>query len=340
MQNTVVPNRKYKDGLFAYIFHEKNALLSLYNAINGSSYTDPDELEIYTMEGFIYMGRKNDLSFLIDSQLAVFEHQSSYNPNMPLRGYIYMADALKKYIALNHLDIYSSRLLELPTPRYYVFYNGLRQAEDEIILCLTDSMRGEDAAERSCAQFKAHMININQGHSPALMEKCPLLYEYSYFVASVRKYMKEEVSRMEAVDRAVKECIGKGILADILRAHRAEVTEMLLQEYDEEFHISCEKKISFEDGVRQEKARTDEARREAEEARQEADKARQEADKARREAEEARREADKARYETHQKIEILAQKLRGSSEEEIAAALHLPAETVRECIESALGDKT
>ena len=127
--------------------------------------------------------------------------------------------------------------------------------------------------------------------------------------------MKEESARIDAVDRAVKECIGKGILADILRAHRAEVTEMLLQEYDEEFHISCEKKISFEDGVRQEKARTDEARREADEARRKAD-------------------------EEHQKAKILTQKLRGNSEEEIAAVLHLPIETVQECIENALGDKT
>ena len=126
----------------------------------------------------------------------------------------------------------------------------------------------------------------------------------------------------EAIEKAVDDCIERGILADILRAHRAEVTEMLLQEYDEEFHISCEKKISFEDGVRQEKARTDEARREAEEARQEADKARRTAD------------------EEHQKAEILTQKLRGNSEEEIAAILHLPIETVQECIENALGDKT
>ena len=124
MQNKVVPNREYKSGLFAFIFHRKEDLLSLYNAVNGSDYADPDELEIYTMEGFIYMGMKNDLAFLIDSRLAVFEHQSTYNPNMPLRGFIYMAAALKKYIALNKLDIYSSRRLELPVPRYYAFTAG------------------------------------------------------------------------------------------------------------------------------------------------------------------------------------------------------------------------
>lgn len=310
MQNKVVPNREYKAGLFAFIFHRKEDLLSLYNAVNGSDYTDPDELEIYTMEGFIYMGMKNDLSFLIDSKLAVFEHQSSYNPNMPLRGYIYMADALKKYIALNQLDIYSSKRLEIPALRYYVFYNGTRKMEDETTLYLTDSMKGEDAEEISCAQFKAHMININKGHSPKIMEKCPLLYEYSYFVAAVREKIDRETSLMEAIDRAVSECIRKGILADILRAHRAEVTDMLLKEYDEEFHISCEKKISYEDGyedgMKQGNARADEADRRADAA--------------------------------NRRVEILTRKLRGCSDEEIAVALDMSVEAVEECVSDALKD--
>ena len=336
MQNKVVPNREYKSGLFAFLFHGKEELLSLYNAVNGSDYKDPDELEIYTMEGFIYMGMKNDLSFLIDSQLAVFEHQSSYNPNMPLRGYIYMADALKKYVALNHLDIYSSRQLELPTPRYYVFYNGTRKMADEITLNLTDSMKGEDAAERSCTEFTAHMININKGHSPKIMEKCPLLYEYAYFVATVRSYLEGEASLTEAIDKAVTECIREGILADILRGHRAEVTDMLLKEYDEEFHISCEKKISYEDGfddgydkgVKQEKTRADEADRRAEAANQKAEAANQKAEAANQKAETA-----------NQKVEILARKLQGCSEEEIATAMDLSLDVVRECIMGALEKK-
>ncbi len=312
MQNKVVPNREYKSGLFAFIFHRKEDLLSLYNAVNESDYADPDELEIYTMEGFIYMGMKNDLAFLIDSRLAVFEHQSTYNPNMPLRGFIYMAAALKKYIALNKLDIYSSRCLAIPVPRYYVFYNGSRQMEDETILRLTDSMEGGDAVKESCAEFKAHMININEGHSPKIMEKCPLLYEYSYFVAAVRRHIVGRDSLLEAIDMAVEECIREGILADILRAHRAEVTEMLLKEYDEEFHISCEKKISYEDGydsgydsgydagVKQEKARAEEADRRADEA--------------------------------NRKVEILTRKLRGCSDEEIADVLNVSVDVVRECI--------
>ena len=176
--------------------------------------------------------------------------------------------------------------------------------EDETVLRLTDSMEGGDAVKESCAEFKAHMININEGHSPEIMEKCPLLYEYSYFVAAVRRHIVGRDSLLEAIDMAVEECIGKRILADILRAHRVEVTEMLLKEYDEEFHISCEKKISYEDGyedgVRQGNIRAEEADRRANEA--------------------------------TRKVEILTRKLRGCSDEEIAAALNVSVDAVRECI--------
>lgn len=130
MQDEIRINKKHKDRLFRKIFEKKEDLLSLYNALNGSDYTDPEELEIYTMDSFVYMGMRNDLSFLIDMTLNVYEHQSTYNPNMPLRGFFYMSSAYQKYVALNKLDIYSSKQIPLPLPKYYVFYNGTRKMPD------------------------------------------------------------------------------------------------------------------------------------------------------------------------------------------------------------------
>ena len=178
MQKNIRVNREHKDSLFRFIFSDKKALLSLYNAVNDSDYTDKESLEIYTMEDFVYMGMKNDVSFLIDWNLNLFEHQSTYNPNMPLRGFMYMASSFKKYVELNRLDLYSSKLIRIPVPRYFVFYNGKRPMEDEVLFRLTDQMEGADAAEKSCTEFTAHMVNINEGHSPKMMERCPLLYEY------------------------------------------------------------------------------------------------------------------------------------------------------------------
>ena len=257
MQKNVRVNIKYKDSLFRFIFKDKEALLTLYNAVNESDYTDAEALEIYTMEDFVYMNMKNDLSFLIDFNMNVFEHQSTYNPNMPLRGFRYMAAAFKKYIALNHLDIYGSKRLHLPVPRYYVFYNGLAAMEDEELWYLTDSMEGMAAFEKSCVQFRAHMVNINLGRNSKLMERCPLLYEYSFFVAEIRKNVSQSRILREAIEEAVDYCICNGILADILRGNKAEVTDMCLEEYDAALHIASEKEISFEEGRQEERKNTE-----------------------------------------------------------------------------------
>ena len=257
MQKNVRVNIKYKDSLFRFIFKDKEALLTLYNAVNESDYTDAEALEIYTMEDFVYMNMKNDLSFLIDFNMNVFEHQSTYNPNMPLRGFLYMAAAFKKYIALNHLDIYGSKRLHLPVPRYYVFYNGLAAMEDEELWYLTDSMEGMAASEKSCVQFRAHMVNINLGRNSKLMERCPLLYEYSFFVAEIRKNVSQSRILREAIEEAVDYCICNGILADILRGNKAEVTDMCLEEYDAALHIASEKEISFEEGRQEERKNTE-----------------------------------------------------------------------------------
>ena len=201
------------------------------------------------MSDFLYMGMKNDLSFLIDWNLNIFEHQSTYNPNMPLRGFIYTGSAFKKYIEKNHLDMYASKQLTIPIPRYYVFYNGLRKSEDEIILRLTDSMAGTDVVGKSSAEFTAHMVNINAGHSTKMIKRCPLLHQYSLFVAVLRENIAEGLPLNDAIESTVTDCINQGVLAELLRAHRAEVTNMLFKEYDSAAHIASEKEISYEEGV-------------------------------------------------------------------------------------------
>ena len=248
MQDTTNYNRNHKDELFRFIFSNKEAVLSLYNAVNNSDYKEPEAIEFYTMNDFLYMGMKNDLSFLIDWNLNIFEHQSTYNPNMPLRGFIYTGSAFKKYIEKNHLDIYGSKRLSIPVPRYYVFYNGLKEIGDDIILRLTDSMPEPQASVISSAEFTAHMININATHSTAIMQRCPLLHQYSLFVALLRNHIAVGSSLGEAIEATVTESIKKGILSDLLLGHRAEVTDMLFKEFDSAAHIASEKEISYEEG--------------------------------------------------------------------------------------------
>ena len=132
-------NRMYKDRLFKFVFSDKEKLLSLYNALNHSDYKDADALEINTLEDFIYLGMKNDISFILDSDMCLYEHQSTFNPNMPLRELFYFSELLQKFVKEKGYNIYSSTLLSLPTPRFVVFYNGDDSIPERSILRLSDS---------------------------------------------------------------------------------------------------------------------------------------------------------------------------------------------------------
>lgn len=228
-------NRKFKDALFRMIFQEKEDLLELYNAINNSSYTDPNDLTITTLEDVIFLGMKNDLSFLIDSQLNLYEHQSTWNENMPLRGLFYFSDMLRGFIEKNDLNLYKEKRISLPVPRYIVFYNGEDTHPDEVELRLSDAFP-EKIRNRTSLECKVTVLNINKGHNAKLMAKSKRLSDYSYFVQAVRDNMVYGYRTEEAVAKAVDECIEKDILADILRKNRAEVVDLFMTTYDAKMH--------------------------------------------------------------------------------------------------------
>ena len=230
----VLVKRKYKDILFRFIFKDKKELLQLYNAINGTSYKNPDDLLITTMEDVIYIGMKNDLSFLIANEINLYEHQSTLNKNMPLRGLLYLAKMYESYVETNGLNRYQKKLIPLPFPRFIVFYNGEEEIGEELYLRLSDAF--EKREEEPAVECVAKFININYGHNQELMQKCERLGEYSYFVASVRNYLKEGCNQKEAVTCAVNECIEKGILKDVLEKHRAEVVDMFLTTFDKKMY--------------------------------------------------------------------------------------------------------
>lgn len=241
-------NRKHKDRLFRYLFKDKKYLLDLYNALHDSSYTDPEELEVVTMENVIFMKMKNDLSFIIDSRLSLYEHQSTQNPNMPLRGLFYFAQQYEGLLGAGNADVYGSSRAALPTPEYIVFYNGSGMAEDRRTLYLSDSFslgRGSGALECTC-----EVINVNRGHNKELMGKCRRLWEYSEFVSEIEANIRAGMEREAAVESAVDRCIGRGILTDILRAEKSEVLHMIfLTEYDEKKHLRHTFQEGKEEGI-------------------------------------------------------------------------------------------
>mgnify|MGYP000639645558 CR=1 FL=1 len=233
-------NRKYKDTVFRMLFADKSNLLSLYNAMSGSDYHDPSKLQIITLENAIYIGMKNDLAFVIGTNLFLYEHQSTYNPNMPLRNLFYISSEYQKMVDSNKL--YSSTLLEIPAPHFVVFYNGTTKQEDSWYNYLSDSYHNFSGIPD--LELKVVTLNINKGHNKELMEQCQTLNEYAQYVEKVRTYAKEN-NLDNAVERAVNECIHDGILADFLTQNKSEVIAMSIFEYDEK----AVRQVYYEDGL-------------------------------------------------------------------------------------------
>ena len=237
--------RAYKDTIFRMLYHDKANLLSLYNAVNGKDYKNPDELQIVTLENAIYMGMKNDLAFIIDMNLYLYEHQSTYNPNIPLRNLFYIADEYQRLVVRKSL--YSTVIQKIPTPRFVVFYNGTQEVEDYSEFRLSSAY--ENPTEDPDLELRVTMLNVNDGHNKELMEHCKTLKEYAKYVAKVRKYVSQNNSLEEAVIRAVDECIEEGILKEFLAKNKAEVIKVSIYEYDKEFEEKKLRKAEYEAGV-------------------------------------------------------------------------------------------
>ena len=242
-EETLTANREYKDTVFRMLFSEKTELLSLYNALNGTSYEDPEELEITTLKNAIYMTVKNDISCVIDMRLNLYEHQSTVNPNIPLRDLDYVARTYSLFY--RDEDIYSPRMIRLPNPKFIVFYNGLDKQPARREMRLSDAYANRE--EQPSLELIVVQININPGYNDELLKSCPSLYGYMQFVEKIRENQKT-MPLTEAVTQAVNDCIKEDILADFLKKNKAEVVSMSLFEYDEKKHERTMMEIGREQG--------------------------------------------------------------------------------------------
>ncbi len=231
-QTKTVPaaSREYKSTMFCMIFRDKKQLLELYNAVNHSDYKDADALEIVTLENAVYMNMKNDLAFLIDMHLNLYEHQSTCNPNMPLRDLFYVAREYQRLVEGE--SIYASSLVRIPAPHFIVFYNGRAEKPEEEILRLSDAYHTRE--EDPELELRVRVLNINVGSNQKLLAGCRTLREYMQYVEYVRKYADRPGTTLEeAVECAVRECIDRGILEEFLRKNRAEAISVSIFEYNE-----------------------------------------------------------------------------------------------------------
>ncbi len=246
-------NREHKDRLFTFLFSQPDHhdwMISLINAISGSNYPLDQPIQLTTLDDVLYITMKNDVSYIIDNQMILLEHQSSFNPNMPLRGFLYFARLYQAYIdEQGEHNLYQSRVLQIPTPRFYVIYNGLKETDDQVKLRLSDAYFHKD--NQTCREFEwtATMLNINKGHNENLLAVCQPLREYQEFVTLVRRGQTEKhLSLAEAINRALDEVIAKNYLDGLFKKFRREIVDILTHAYTDQEAEELYRLIGYEDG--------------------------------------------------------------------------------------------
>ena len=241
-------NREHKDSLFVDLFYQdetaKKNLLSLYNALHDTNYKDETIIRKVKIDDVLYKNFKNDISCEVNGQVLVFgEHMSTINRNMPLRCLMYVGRAYEQLV--DSKARYRTTLVKIPTPEFYVFYNGEKEQPLEQVLSLSDAFM--NPAGENSVELKVKVININSDKAHGILDKCGILKEYSQFISTVRKYSEEE----SAIKKAIKECIEKGILADYLKRKGSEVENMLIAEYSYEEDIQVKQEEARQEGILQ-----------------------------------------------------------------------------------------
>lgn len=262
-----IENKNYKDTVFRLLFNNKRHLLELYNALNSTNYDNPDELEITTLEGHTYLNMKNDVSCILDFELNLYEHQSTLCPNIPLRNLYYVSEILRKKIP--RTITYSSKPIPIPTPHFFVFYNGISSTKDKTVYNLSEMFKNK--TDSPSLELSVTAYNINEGHNKALLDACKTLKGYSIFVGKVRKYRqeaedkynnenkvklkdlvdKEDILKVlisSAVSKAIDECIQENVLKDFFLTYRQEVIDMSYSESTAEEQIEMISNYEYETG--------------------------------------------------------------------------------------------
>ena len=241
--------RTFRDTLFRSIYsgkddRSKRWLLSLYNALSGKNYTDISALEITTIDDVIYVTMKNDLSFLINSEMHLFEQQSTVNPNMPLRGLLYFAQLYQKEVAKRKLDIFGRSRIKIPSPKFVVFYNGTQEQDDIVKYRLSDLFEVSDSSGEF--EWTATVININKNHNETLQKNCESLYYYCVFVDRVKANLNKKMEPKDAINEAVDFAIKGNFLEGYFKEQRMNIVGNLLTEFNQEDYDRNRRAEGFE----------------------------------------------------------------------------------------------
>ncbi|MDR2583260.1 MAG: Rpn family recombination-promoting nuclease/putative transposase [Fibromonadaceae bacterium] len=241
-------NRKYKDSVFTLLFGEKNNLIELYNAIRNTNYGSDTDIRITTLEDVLFMERINDISFVIEGKLVVLiEHQSTVNPNMPLKMLIYMGRNYEKIIDKDGL--YSTKKMFIPKPEFIVLYNGVDECPDRQVMKLSEMFSEPLEQGIESLELIVTVYNINKGRNEEMATRSENLRGYEFFIYLIREYLKAGMDRDSAISRAVGDCIRQNVLKDFLEKHGSEVHNMVFGEWNWDDAKRVWQREAREDGI-------------------------------------------------------------------------------------------
>ncbi len=228
---------------FGFIFGKnKEWALSIYNVLNGSEYTDTSSVTLRFLSDAVYIGMKNDVSFLVSTDINLYDNKS-YNPNIPMRFFLYLGELYSKYIEYGY-NLESSSLQMFPAPRCICFYDDDEEKNDGGGLCLSSSF-----AEKSDIEVAVTMININYGRNKELLDRCQPLKEYTWLIDRINVNLKEMRKPEDAVDAALEEMPENFVIRKFIMANKAEVKRICITEYNEERALSLVKEEGRAEGV-------------------------------------------------------------------------------------------
>ena len=237
--------KKYRYGLFRDYFNDKRRLLELCNLLTGEDATDPDEIEINTLDGIFFEVLKNDISCLFRGKfLVIIEHQSTINENMPLRILFYAAELFRQYADKYRGKIYREELLTLPEPKFFVFYNGRKKEAARREMRLSDAF-----GKKTCLEVVVELYNLNEGMNEEFISCTESLEHYCFFVNLFEKFKAEGADKVQALAAAFKYCINHGIMTAYLLESKKELASMLALEYDPELAKQAWIEKGIEQGI-------------------------------------------------------------------------------------------
>ena len=237
-------NREVKSSAFTTYFSDPKNAAQLYSALNGTE-VSPEDIHYTTLEGVLFVARKNDMAFTVKNKvLVISEHQSTINWNMPLRSIIYYGRTMEKLI--DPKSLYREKRIPIPTPEFYVFYNGNDSFPAEAIMKLSDAYLEKSATPM--LELTVKVININLPVNHELLKACRPLYEYSWFIQKIKEYMLLGFGRDEAIIKTIRDCEREGIMVDFVREHGTEAVNMIFTQFNLDDAMEVRYEEGFEDG--------------------------------------------------------------------------------------------